>query len=306
MYSRRQASVPRAGTANQLELGVRRASRLRAGKLANSPLRTSSRDAELLRAGKTQIMRTITRAFSVFDCFSESRPKLSLQEISKDLRLAKSTTFRLVTVLERLGYLVRLEDQKFCLSLKFVRLGGLAQGTLDIWKIARPVMEDLAISSRESVTLYTVEGQDRICLDVFTTPAPLMSLNRPGERAPLSLGAASLILMAYLPAQALKTILPSVSRRLRHSQKDLNSILNTVRKQQYAVSHGGSVPGISALSVPLFGSDDTSRHSLSIVMPTVRARGRIAPLLQSLRRAGQKVSTGLGATTMNSAPEGDR
>ncbi|MBI3918374.1 MAG: helix-turn-helix domain-containing protein [Betaproteobacteria bacterium] len=43
-------------------------------------------------------MRTITRAFSVFNCFSDSSPKLSLQEISKDLRLAKSTTFRLVAI----------------------------------------------------------------------------------------------------------------------------------------------------------------------------------------------------------------
>jgi len=249
-------------------------------------------------------MRTIRRAFSVFDCFSDSTPKLSLQEISNGLRLAKSTTFRLVRTLEDLGYLVRLEDQKFCLSLKFVRLGGLAQATLDVCQIARPVMENLARLSGESVTLFTVEGQSFICVDVITTSAPLMRLNRPGERAPLSLGAASLVLMAYLPEQALKSMLPSVARRVRHSQRDLMSILSNVRKQQYAVSHGGSVPGLSALSVPLFTSDDTVRYSLNMVMPTVRARGRIAPLLKLLREAGQKVSTGLGASAMNITTEG--
>lgn len=243
-------------------------------------------------------MRTIRRAFSVFDCFSTARPRLSLQEIAQDLRLAKSTTFRLVKTLEDLGYLVRLTDQRFCLSFKFVRLGGLAQSVLDVCQIARPVMENLARASRESVTLFAIEGLDLICLEVVTTPAPLMSLYRPGERTPLSLGAASLILMAHLPTNGLKRTVPAIARRVRHSQRDLTSILDTVRRQKYAVSHGGSaVPGLSALAVPLFSANDTVGFSLNIVMPTARAQGRIAPLLSLLRKAGQKVSKGLGATS---------
>ena len=248
-------------------------------------------------------MRTIRRAFAVFDCFSASTHRLSLQEISLGLRLAKSTTFRLVRTLEELGYLVRLEDRKYCLSLKFVRLGGLAQSTLDICQIARPVMENLARSSAESVTLFTIEKQDFVCLDVVTTRAPLMSLNRPGERAPLGLGAASMILMAYLPDAALKSMLPAIARRVRHSQRDLVSILGNVRNQRYAVSHGGSVAGLSALAVPLFSADDTVRYSLNLVMPTIRVRGRIALLLKLLRKAGQKVSTGLGASAMHGVAE---
>jgi len=254
------------------------------------------RDGEPVpRAAARKMMRTVRRAFSVFDCFSTANPKRSLQQLSNDLRLAKSTTFRLVRTLEDLGYLVRLEDQKYCLSLKFVRLGGLAQSTLDVCKIARPVMENLARGSRESVTLFAVEGAEFVCLDVVTTPAPLMSVNRPGERAPLGLGAASMVLMAYMPEAALKSMLPLVARRVRHSQRDLRSILSTVRKQQYAVSHGGSIPGVSALSVPLFGAGDTACHSLNIVMPTSRVRGRVSPLLELLRKAGRKVSMGLGA-----------
>lgn len=83
---------------------------------------------------------------------------------------------------------------------------------------------------------------------------------------------------------------------MRHTQRDLLSILKTVRKQQYAVSHGGSVPGMSALSVPLYRADDHVYCSLNIVMPTIRVRGRVAPLLDLLRKAGRKVSMGLGAS----------
>lgn len=247
-------------------------------------------------------MRTIRRALSVFGCFSNERPSLSLQEISITLRLAKSTTFRLVQSLEDAGYLIRLADQKYCLSFKFVRLGGLAQSTLDICQISLPVMKHLASVSGESVTLHTIEGLNRVCLNVVTTPAPLMSLNHPGECAPLSLGAASLVLMAYSTNHSSEKTLASLAKQLRHSQKDLQSIFRNVKKQGYVVSHGGSVPGLSAISVPIFDIQDQARYSLSIVLPTIRARGRIAQLTAILREAGRKISAGFGAR----AEHGDR
>ena len=239
-------------------------------------------------------MRTVGRAFAVFDCFSAGAPRLTLQEIADRLGLAKSTTFRMVNALEDLGYLVRLADQRYSLSLKFVRLGGLARSTLDVRQIARPALEQLSRTARESVTLFTIDGAEYICLDVCSPPAPVQGLNRPGQRNSLNLGAASLVLMAYQPESALKRIVPIVARRMRHSQRDLRSILENVRKQAYAVSHGGAIPGLSAMSVPLFDAEDHVRYSLNIVFPTARARGRIAPLLKSLRRAGHKVSMGLG------------
>ena len=53
-----------------------------------------------------------------------------LQEIADSIELPKSTTFRIVQSLEKAGYLVRLEDQKFCLSFRFTRLAGLVKSTL--------------------------------------------------------------------------------------------------------------------------------------------------------------------------------
>jgi DNA-binding IclR family transcriptional regulator len=137
-------------------------------------------------------MRTVSRALSIFGCFSASAPKLTLQEIATRLQLAKSTTFRLVGALEDQGYLVRLQDQRYCLSLRFGRLGALAQSTLDVRQIARPVMESIARSARVSVTLFTVDGQEFVCLDVCAAAAPSIAVVRPGARAPLGLGAASL------------------------------------------------------------------------------------------------------------------
>ena len=90
------------------------------------------------------MMRGVGRTMAVFDCFTEDRPSLNLQSIANRVGLPKSTTFRLVQSLEQAGYLVRLENQEYCLSHKFVRLAGLVQISADIRAIARSVMEEAA------------------------------------------------------------------------------------------------------------------------------------------------------------------
>lgn len=235
-------------------------------------------------------MRTIGRALAVFDCFTREHPSLSLQDISRCAKLPKSTTFRVVQALEERGYLARLENQHYSLSFKFVRLAGLVESTLDIRQIARPVLEKLARACNESVTLSTVEGLDRVCVDVVNTPSPLMTLTKPGEHYRLGVGATSLMLMAWLPQPTLDRVLRSMPRQ------KLIAKLKTVRKQGYAVSHGGRVAGLSGVAVPIIEAGAAGRYCLSIVLPSVRAADRVAQLTESAVAAGADLSHRLGAT----------
>ena len=90
------------------------------------------------------IMRGVQRTVAVFDCFTPQRMSLTLQEIADSISLAKSTTFRIVQSLEEAGYLIRLDDQKYCLSFRFTRLAGMVMSTLSIRQVARPLMQALA------------------------------------------------------------------------------------------------------------------------------------------------------------------
>ena len=108
------------------------------------------------------MMRSVDRILAVFESFTVERSSLSLQEISERIDLPKSTTFRIVQSLERAGYLVRLEDQQYCLSFRFTRLAGLVRGTLGIREIARPFMTELAEETKETVSLHTISGRNRV------------------------------------------------------------------------------------------------------------------------------------------------
>ena len=98
--------------------------------------------------------RAVDRIFAIFESFSPVRSSLTLQEIADRIDLPKSTTFRIVQGLEQAGYLVRLEDQKYCLSFRFTRLAGCVKSTLGIREIARPIMTDLAAVTSETVSIH--------------------------------------------------------------------------------------------------------------------------------------------------------
>lgn len=239
-------------------------------------------------------MRAIKRTLAVLESFHANRPSLTLQEIADEIGLAKSTTFRLVKTLEACGYLVRLDSLRYSLSFRFVRMASLAQSALDVRSLVRPVLEKLAATSGESVTFHTIEDQSRVCIEVVNAPAPLMSVNLPGERIPLGLGGASLVLMAHLAPAQLDAILPFAARNARCSRRELRSILDTVRRQGYAVSHGGGIRGVSGISAPVRDPEGEARYCVSIVIPTVRVRGNVAHLIALVRGGAADISKRLG------------
>lgn len=123
-----------------------------------------------------------------------------------------------------------------------------------------------------------------------------MGLNEPGDRFPLTLGAASLVLMAHSAQHTSPQTLASLAKHLKQPQKILWTILSNAKKQGYAVSHGGSIAGISAVSAPIYDYREDVRFSVNIVLPTARVRGRIEFLTRLLRDAGNKISLGLGSS----------
>ena len=241
------------------------------------------------------MMRGVGRTLAVFECFNAQHTSRSLQEIVNALKLPKSTTFRIVASLAEAGYLIRVKNQHYCLSFKFVRLAGLVTSTLDISSIARPVMERTAGLSGEMVSLNTVNGNERICLDVVSTPRPLMSVSKPGEHLPLVDGATAKMLMAWLPAAEQRVAITGAARALKIKRADLVIELERIRRQGYAATHGERVLGLSAVSAPIRNIGGEVRYCLTITGPQVRMQPRIGKYVKLVVDAAADISRQLGA-----------
>jgi DNA-binding IclR family transcriptional regulator len=242
------------------------------------------------------MMRAVQRTLAVFESFTAERSSLSLQELSARIGLPKSTAFRLVQSLEKAGYLVRLDDQHYCLSLRFTRLAGLVKSTLDIRTIARPVMKELAQATKETVSLQTASQGQRVCVDVVAAESALQNVTQPGEQVPLLAGASSKMLIAHMPTAQVAPIVAQIARLTNRSEADVQTELVGVRQRGYAISHGERVLGVSAVAAPIAGLEGTGTYCLSLGGPTIRVQGREEELVTQIARAAAEISQQYGGT----------
>lgn len=250
------------------------------------------------------MIRAVERAFAIFEAFDPLHTMLTLQEIGKRIGLSKATTYRLVNCLYDLGYLVRLEDNRYCLSLKLTRLSGLVRSTIGIRDIARPIMLDLVKKSGETVTLNTIAGDQRICIEVLDTPAPLMSIVRTGEQRPLLHGATGKILLAHMSKAEIDRIYRKASPGKRPDRAVLDKQLARFRKQGYALISNEHVQGVTAVSVPVRDAGGTVQHCISLYGPSIRVDPRADELIVMLQAAGATISSQLGGR-VNEADDSD-
>ena len=242
------------------------------------------------------MMRAVERIFAIFESFTPERSSLTLQEIADRIELPKSTAFRIVHSLEQAGYLVRLEDQKYCLSFRFTRLAGLVKSTLSIREIARPITVELAEKTKETVSLQTFSGGKRVCVDaIATASSPLRSVTQPGEQVPLTVGSSSKTLAAYMSEKDVAPIVAHIARATHRTQADVRAELARIRDQGYAVSHGERVLGVSAISAPIKGVDDRVQDRLSVAGPSVRVQTHEKEFVKLVVKAAADISRQYGA-----------
>jgi DNA-binding IclR family transcriptional regulator len=241
------------------------------------------------------MMRAVERALSIFDAFDMDNPTLTLQGIGTRIGLSKATTHRLVNSLNECGYLVRVGNHRYALSMKFLRLAGLVRSTLTIRDIARPVMIEVAEATGETIVLNTVSGNERICIEVIETPAALMHIVKPGEHVSLLHGATGKILLAYMDEAQVEKILDQSKEGKAMNRKQLFTQLRKFRKQGFSHTAAERAVGVTAVSVPLFDIDGHVDNCLTLSGPSVRVDSRVEEFTKIMTKAGATISNMMGA-----------
>ncbi len=90
-------------------------------------------------------IESVARALTLLELFSPVEPDLDLTAVSRRAGLPKSSAFRYLSALERLGYIERdAGTGTYHLGMKLFQLGQVAVARLDVRAIARPIMHELA------------------------------------------------------------------------------------------------------------------------------------------------------------------
>ena len=245
------------------------------------------------------LVSAVARAFSVLERISRE-PSLTLEKLSRDVRLAKATAHRLLNTLRTLGYVRRDEQDRWAMTLKLFNTGSRALDHLDLYAAARPVAEELAEHLGESVHMGVLDGDAAVYVLKIESKHTIRMFSRIGRRIPLHCTAIGKVLLAFTPREerdaTLRTmrLAPHTARTLT-ARVAVEAELDKVRRLGFALDDEEHEHGIRCIGAPVFGHTGEVLAALSASWPSFRfpADGFEAAT-QAVRVAAARISTILG------------
>jgi IclR family pca regulon transcriptional regulator len=216
-------------------------------------------------------VEALARGLSVLSCFDASHPRMTLTEIAAASGLARPTARRLLLTLAELGY-VRADAGSFALTPRVLGLGMAYVSALGLWDIARPHMENLVASTKESSSMSQLDGSDIVYVARVAVPKIITLRVSIGTKFPAVRTSQGKVLLAALDDTALRHVLALPSDAglppYAHdrSMADVRDELRTVRARGWALADEELAPGIRSVAAPVRDGDGAVRAALNVTV----------------------------------------
>ena len=229
--------------------------------------------------------------------FDNHGPVLSALDVSEQLTMPRSTTYRYLQSLRSYGL---VEDDSssggFRLGPRVLRLARMARQGLALPELALPCMRELAEVTGEAVLLTRRSERQVVCVERVESHHRIrLSYERGTVLAPHA-GASAKVLLAWLPQTELDQVLCHAEltrytdRTVTHPET-LRDELSTIRQAGYAVSDGEVDPGVRGVAAPIFGPEGQVVAGLSTVGPAFRLDDEALPgVVRATRRSADAIS----------------
>ncbi|WP_227378865.1 IclR family transcriptional regulator [Haladaptatus halobius] len=211
-------------------------------------------------------IRTTAKVFQVLDGLMELH-SAGVTELANHLDLSKSSIYKHLDTLRRLGYVLKVEDE-YQLGLKFFEMGNKVRKGNRLYKIAKPVMNNLAMTTGETVSLAIEESGEVVYL--YSVRAGSTDDGKQGTRAPLATDVAGKAILAYKPTAERDALVSSAE----WMDESLLSELRTIRDHRLAIERSTRKDGQNCVAVPIRDTDDYPLGALTVCGSTASLSGK--------------------------------
>jgi IclR family KDG regulon transcriptional repressor len=255
----------------------------------------------MVRREKTNyVIQSVSHALDVLEQFTGESDELGVTELSKRLKLHKNNVFRLLATLEARGYIEQNKaTENYRLGVRCLRIGQRFVTQMGLLRQARPVMQHIAKTSRETAFIAVMRHGTVVPLDAVETEQPVRLVSRIGDFLPLHCTAAGKTHLAFADDE-LRASLPEALQKFtektiveRHA---LNPQLKKIAESGYAVDLGEHIEDVRSVAVPVRDYTRAVVGSLAVSGPAYRlSQERIEKELAPLMlKAARELSTRLG------------
>ncbi len=226
-------------------------------------------------------IQAVDRALDVLLLFAELSQEptseargLGVTQIGGRLDLAKSTVHRILSTLESKGFCRQdTATGRYHLGLKALELAGAYLAQSDLGTAAYPEMCRLRDLVEETVTLYLRDGTDRVRVQKAEGRHGVRRVVGLGQRLPLHLGAASKVLLAWLPDYERERVLGVMRLPPHFDLTGLKAAIKETRQLGWASSAEEREEGVASVAAPILDRNGQVVAALAVSGPVQRFHG---------------------------------
>ncbi|MET9437336.1 IclR family transcriptional regulator [Streptomyces sp. NPDC006551] len=249
-----------------------------------------------------RLVPAVTRAFDILELFLHGDGTLSAPEITRKLRLPRTTTHELLTTLTARAYLATVPDQpgRYRLGVRTYQLGSRYAEQLDLAAEGQAVAREVAETCDETVHVAILEDTDVIYIAKVDSTHAVRMVSAAGRRLPAHCTSVGKMLLAALPEAELDARLAdrelvSMTPNSITDPEALRTALAEIRTRGTATEHRESNPDVSCVAAPVRDTSGRVVAALSISVPVIRwSEEREAELAELAAKGAADLSLRLG------------
>ena len=191
--------------------------------------------------------------------------------VARELGLPRSTTYHLLAVLAREGFVVHLpEERRYGLGVAAFEIGTAYVRHEPLARLGRPVLARLVDALGHSAHLAVLHGREVLYVVEERAVGRPPLVTDVGVRLPAHLTASGRAVLADLPASQVRALFPDAAAFAdRHgtgprSPSALRRLLVDVRRRGYATEHGEVSPGFASVAAAVH--DHTGRPVAGVAL----------------------------------------
>ncbi|MBN1332207.1 MAG: IclR family transcriptional regulator [Synergistales bacterium] len=217
---------------------------------------------------------SLHKGFAIIECLAR-HGELSIQRLTEELDMNKTTVYRFLSTLSTLGYVQQDPDSKhYSLTYKLFQIGREKSRNQTLTSQVRPFMEKLLKETGESVHLAVLQGAKALYIDQVESRNTIRVNVEIGKTFPAySVGVGKAIL-AYMPENEVIDLYREETF-VRFTEKTIDSLdklmeeLKVVRDRGYSFDNEECMIGLACIAVPLI-SFDKPVAAMSVTFPRFR------------------------------------
>ncbi len=253
--------------------------------------------------------RAVARALGILEGVAERSGGMTNSEISRTLRIPKSSASYILRTLERHGYLRREGDTgKYRLGLRVLSLSREVLTGLAIRELALPVLKSLVARTQLTAHLAILDQAEAVYIEKVEAPGFIKMDTWVGRRMLVHSTSVGKALVAYLPEAEVEAILRERGLRKRTPKtitvrsKFLRE-LGKVRGRGYAVDDEENSPDVRCIAAPVCDSSGATQAAVGVSGTTSQIDKVNLPKIAGLvKEAARKISKQLGHQGFSQRP----